>query len=56
MPRRYTEGYKYCSYCKVYVKTQELRCRRCKRVLRTRPRKFHLKVVKHVDWEGSAPT
>jgi len=37
--RSYAAGYKYCSRCRLYYLTDELRCMHCGIALRSRPRK-----------------
>jgi len=46
---RYRAGYKFCSYCRTFVKTRRIRCEKCKRALRSRPRKNQFKRVTYVD-------
>ena len=36
---RYRDGYKYCSRCQLYYKTEEKRCPVCRTILRCNPRK-----------------
>jgi len=39
MKARYADGYKYCSRCRVYIKTDKTRCPYCGVLLRSSPRK-----------------
>ena len=49
MRGRYRAGYKFCSYCRTFVKTRRIRCEKCKRLLRSRPRKNQFKRVTYAD-------
>ena len=39
--RCYSNGYKYCSRCRVYILTDRARCPYCKTLLRSSPRGKH---------------
>lgn len=47
--RSYKDGYKYCSRCRMYIKTDEVRCPYCRIILRYNPRKKKDKEVKAVS-------
>ncbi|MEM2233153.1 MAG: hypothetical protein QXP81_06400 [Nitrososphaerota archaeon] len=43
--RGYAAGYRYCSRCAIYLRTDEMRCPYCSTMLRTGPRKSDAKRV-----------
>jgi len=48
--RSYANGYRYCTRCRVYIKTEDFRCPNCHTLLRVSPRK-NRRVRKAVDPE-----
>jgi len=50
LKRSYANGYKYCSRCRAYYKTDDVRCPYCRILLRSSPRKKKfLRNVKTVE-------
>lgn len=46
--KSYRNGYRYCSKCRAYYKTEDVRCPECGAPLRTNPKKKKYE-VKYVD-------